>query len=480
MNAFTTAEEASVGLQTLDSLVGKLDSSAAPQKALFGHNLGNGVFLLKLPMYELFRLSMVANERTDGGEPVAQRKLDPNHAKKLGVYILRGLVSACIRRRESAGQKVPASFLEVQKRLGIQPYIALQPIVANLRTCERDGKGMRAEELSSGNETVGFKFWLGQKDTLWIVDGQHRRKAMDLVFQFLEDVRVSMKYPSKQSLFDSKGDMTQEHLQVWMECYEVARGYCTVLVELHLGLGIEEERQLFHDLNNLAKKVETGLALEFDSANPLNRFIKQELIEKQVVRVVDKDVVNWSDDSGALARKDLVAVNAHLFLNKSNINGAVPGKVEPGITVATRFWQAVTAIPDFGEERAKEKTVAAQPVVLKGLAKLTYDFAFGRPQNEAHLDRLLDGISDIDFSHGNPMWRYYDMTAEQRAEQGLAGLEGYLPSMDEGRNRDVGAFDAHNKVMRFGAKHNDIFPIIGDMIRWKLDLPSRREGSEAA
>ena len=27
--------------------------------------------------------------------------------------------------------------------------------------------------------------------------------------------------------------------------------------------------------------------------------------------------------------------------------------------------------------------------------------------------------------------------------------------------------------MRFGAKHNDIYPIIGDMIRWKLKLPNR-------
>ena len=28
--------------------------------------------------------------------------------------------------------------------------------------------------------------------------------------------------------------------------------------------------------------------------------------------------------------------------------------------------------------------------------------------------------------------------------------------------------------MRFGAKHNDIYPIIADMIRWKLALPSRK------
>lgn len=27
--------------------------------------------------------------------------------------------------------------------------------------------------------------------------------------------------------------------------------------------------------------------------------------------------------------------------------------------------------------------------------------------------------------------------------------------------------------MRFGAKQNDIYPVIGDMIRWKLNLPNR-------
>jgi hypothetical protein len=33
--------------------------------------------------------------------------------------------------------------------------------------------------------------------------------------------------------------------------------------------------------------------------------------------------------------------------------------------------------------------------------------------------------------------------------------------------------------MRFGAKHNDIFPILSDMIRWKTGLPSRRDGQSA-
>jgi hypothetical protein len=34
-------------------------------------------------------------------------------------------------------------------------------------------------------------------------------------------------------------------------------------------------------------------------------------------------------------------------------------------------------------------------------------------------------------------------------------------------SREQGGF------MRFGAKHNDIFPLLADMIRWQMKLPSR-------
>jgi hypothetical protein len=37
--------------------------------------------------------------------------------------------------------------------------------------------------------------------------------------------------------------------------------------------------------------------------------------------------------------------------------------------------------------------------------------------------------------------------------------------------KDIGRFDQGK--MRFGTAHNDIYPVIGDMIRWKLHLPPR-------
>jgi hypothetical protein len=122
--------------------------------------------------------------------------------------------------------------------------------------------------------------------------------------------------------------------------------------------------------------------------------------------------------------------------------------------------------------------VAAQPVVLKAIAKLVYDFSFSnrKPENGAELtETMLSKLTDLDFSHDNPMWRYYELVPEQREQSGLAGLSSYLPSED-GANRDLGSFQGG--YMRFGAKHNDIYPIIGDMIRWRLGLPARR-GAEA-
>lgn len=240
---------------------------------------------------------------------------------------------------------------------------------------------------------------------------------------------------------------------------------------------MEQERQLFHDLNNKTKAVEKSLALEFDSSNPVNQFIKKQLIEPGLVMLAKGDKMDWNDpDNGAMTRKDLVAVNAHLMMNKSNINGAKSMEVDERQDVSLRFWEAVTQCEGFGEKDARLHTVLAQPVMLKALAKLTFDFAFGRPKqrSEEHLALLLDGLTDFNFKHNNPIWRYYEMTPEQRIAESLENLEDYLPDAATG-NRDIGKFDEINQVMRFGAKHNDIFPILGDMVRFQMCLPSRRK-----
>lgn len=464
------------------------DSSDRPFNVLTGFNLGNNTLLLSVPMHQFYEMSAVANEQglaeqgADG--MIAQRKLDTKHATKLAAYILKGLVNAVIQQKTFIQQQPSSALLRIQKNLGKQPYLALQPIVANLRpvSCKPTGEGLNIKETAPGVVTV----FLGDRDVLWVIDGQHRRYALELVFEFLKEIKKNHDYPKRLKLYPiEKGQaMPADELEVWMDVYEAARTTSKIMVEVHLGLDAFQERQLFHDLNNLGKKIENSLAFAFDSSNPINLFIKDELVEDSLLnaKVVEKDIVDWQNDPGAISWKDLTAINAILFLNKTNIKGAQPGEVAERIEVARRFWEAVNKIDDFGQPQARKKTVAAQPVVLKALAKLVYDYAFGRGRDQKLLDAVIEGIPNLNLSPSNPMWRFYEFSQSDREAHGLTGLEAYLPADAPDANgnmpnRDIGRFEPADQTMRFGAKHNDIFPLLGDMIRWRLKLPSRHSSA---
>ncbi len=468
---------------SLDDLLTEGDHSGRPFSVLVGANMGNRTLVISVPMATFYEISEVANRANLDAVPshrelpIAQRRLDEGHAKKLAVFILKGLLDAARHKLEHTGGPVPAALLAIQKDLGSQPYISMQPIVANIRSCKPRGEGLRFVR-SGGSITV----YLSDKHVLWIIDGQHRRFAMHLVFEFLKAITIQGKYSRKPVLYlpaeDPKRDPTPEEVQVWSYVFEIARTDCTVVVETHLGLNFEQERQLFHDLNNLAKTVESSLVYEFDNSNPVNRFIKERLLGNDILKanVVDMDNPHdWHKDDGVISRKDLIAINALLFLNKTTINGASPADINAKEEYGCRFWGAIAQIPSWGEPGAKKNTIAAQPVVLKALAKLAYDFGYGRDASADHLERIFSAIEHdvIDFSHTNAMWRYFELSSEDQ-ERFCPGLKDAVTPEEAGYNLDLGNFDQTNQVMRFGAKHNDIQRHLGDMIRWKLDLPKRK------
>lgn len=425
---------------------------------LVSHNLGNRTFTMSIPMQKFYSISAVANEQTVGdADEVAQRELDPAHAKKLAVYILKGLVARVINTRLEKNLAVPPEFFAMQAVLGKQPYVSLQPFVANLR----GRKNYPATRMvTTHGETAGFKVCLTQQDILYVVDGQHRREALRMVFEFLEQARMGVR--SKKSLINPADPVTPEEKVLWETCYKDTRGHVSVQVEVHLGLTVEEERQLFYDLNNLGKKVEKAMALSFDSANPINSFVKS----LTNIRLSDKDSKSWDDDDGTLLHKDAVAICAHLFLNKTTANGATPKALVDKTHVGVRFWSRIAALPGFGQKSAKKLTVVAQSVFLKALAKLVFDFAFGKQKDPDALDKLLNNLDTVDFSHNNPLWRAHTLTTAELA--GFPGLEEYAPNI---LARDLGTYQGG--VIRYSPKHNDVIPVLGDLIRWKLGLPNR-------
>jgi len=465
-------------LNDLDALVEGGDVNETPMKVFIGHNLGRRVFSMSVPFRDFHQLSDVANDREAG--PVAQRPLDTTHAKNLAKYMVRGLVSAALMRRQIAKKEVSDAFFDVLNDLGDQPYFSLQPLVCNIRDIPfggQDGiRGIRLETLQG--ETAAFKVFLSERHILWVIDGQHRRAAAAMVLDFLNYVRTNGKYPAKAPvLHPNKGaEIDSDTMEVWNEAYDATRSYSTLTVEVHLGLDTSQERQLFHDLNKLGKRVSSSLALEFDSSNPVTQFIKSTLVADGIVQVSDTENKDWASDNGEMPMKDVVAVSSLAFLNKSNASGATPAVVEPRQNVVHRLWSTIREIDGFGEVGAKEATVAAQPVVLKALAKLTYDLNFSnrRPDNGLELfDGLMESLHRIDFSHQNPIWRFFELSDDEIVENDLQDLSDWLPNLDSNANRDIGS--VQGRFVRFGSKHNDIFPILGDMIRYMSDLPSRHK-----
>ena len=470
----------------LDDVITQEGSNSRPFDILRANNLGSRTLVVAMPFRQFYEQSEVANRATIAatpaleGEPVTQRELDLVHAGSLATYMLKGMVKTAIWTHERKGEVVPQGLFDLRDALGDQPYLGLQPITANLRTVTYGGKTlrMRVKHRDAEGNPIAHQVLLADHDTLWVIDGQHRRAAMDLLYDFVKTVVHSQKYPKKSNIFptEKKGEqLLASEAVAWNSVWEQLAGENTVVVEIHLGLDMEMERQFFHDLNNLAKKVSNSLALAFDASNPVNLFIKEKLLGESSVAgivVTEKDQKDWHRDSGALTRKDLTAISSFLFLGGGNEKKCTPRHIEKMEDLAVKFWQQIAKIPNFGAEKARTKTVAAQPVVLKALAKLLHHFA-RTPEGKRYAHELLEAIPLFDFAHTNKVWRYY--VAKNTADPiVLEGIAGYLPSDLEGQNRDIGAFDQANEWFRFSPRTNDVVPILGDFFRWMLKAPSRQ------
>lgn len=473
---------------TLDDLMSAGGTTEKTINVQISNNMGNRTFLLSMPMKEFYDVSIVANEtNVITGEPIAQRKLDRQHAFNLSKYLLKGLISTAVTER--IVNKLPPlkEFNDLMEILGKQPYVAIQPVVCNLRNIGSNGSKLRAERLieRESGVTIGFKIYLPQEILFHVVDGQHRRYAIQLLLEFLKSAIQTHKLPKKNDnlLFPLAGDIESGIIIALQEIYQIACSLSTIQIESHLGLNVDEERQLFHDLNNLGKKVDASLVLQFDSANPVNSYIKDTLIDDDSYiewNIVEKDNIEWSDDTGAIARKELTSINARLFLNATNINGATATKVADMKKSANKFWEKIGSLPYLGEPLSKDKTILAQPVVLKAIAKLVYDYSVGKQKNEEYLNTLFEYLDTVDFSHTNPLWRYFLMDENEKISNKLLSLSEYYPDdiLEKEKTKTFCTYDSENKIIRFGNRHNDVFPLIVEMIRYSLGLPAKKKKSK--
>ena len=471
--------------KTLGDLNDQVDSTGRWHHVLIGDNLGRRTLKFGMSLKDFIDGSSVGN-RTNienieafSGEFHAQRSLDTSHANGLARYTLMGLVRAAIRTTDGT---VDPKILELRDQLGDPAYVSLQPVVCNIRTCSANGTDLKIRDVGEGRglETGAYQVMVGAKQLMWVVDGQHRREGFNRVLEFLRKVNQMYKYPAKGLFVPSgyTGDVIDYTIHnFWAKILEIALTQATITIECHLGLKEDEEQQLFYDLNSKGKKVIQSLAYQYDHTDPINKFISEVIVEGNLLgfKPSEKDSSDWQTDDGSLSRKDINTVTCLLTLGKSNSKSATPAIVEGRKEYLKRFWKIVTATPGFGEDKAKSKTILAQPVMLKALAKLGFDLAHGHQniRDEASYKKLCESIisKQLDFTHQNSLWRALMMSAEDR-EHEFPGISDYV-YVPADTNLDAGTYDKKNEWVRFGSRHNDIYPRLGDTIRYSLGLKPR-------
>ena len=441
--------------------------------ALEGVNLGRRTLTTRMSIKKFCDWSLVGNKdirETEDFEDefVAQRTLIPEHARGLAKYVLGGLVRTVIA--DMSGSRVPADVLRIKNDLATGPYSALQPLVCNLRHVQEedlliDDKNLPPDVL---------RLNLGSTQKLWVVDGQHRRDGFDRVMTYLDQILKNGTYPkAKHALYapvstGPDGRMTADEIEFWQLVKDVAMNECSVSLEIHIGLDESEEQQLFSDLNSRSKPLQSSLTLSYDQSDALAAISR----DTEIIRfpIADEsDAKSWN--STGLPLKDIIMVN-RLLVHGANVKEATPqSQVDAKLSFIRRFWDVVQRIDGFMEPHQRTRTVAGQPVVLKALAKLAYDHAYGVPKlvDEDGLRKLYQAIDtkQLTFKHSDRLWHALFMNDIERKAEFGDGINDYVHVTAQTK---PGEFDKLNSWVRFGAAHNDIYPRIGDLIRWKLAL----------
>lgn len=368
------------GRQRTIALLGQLD-----------RNQGRPTFTGRMTLEQFTDLTVAHNRKwaADAGESmdvVTQREIIDSHANGLAAFMLEGLVRATVMRAEE--DRFPESLImslnRIAGRLGESLHYGL-PQVTLVMSGEVEVRLVKDE----ADNVVAARMFLPAGKLLMVADGQHRREAAKRVREFLNETIANRRTPKNARFFPAvDAPLSGEDVEAWAAVQETFRTWTLISYEAHIGLTVEEARQLFTNYNCNVKPVKTDTNLAFDQANPINRFAKEELVPR---------LGTEGPEPSPYDLRQLASINAFLFLGKTSIRNA-PYNVDSLIPKAKQFWNLVLALPEF----KREGSLLREVVVLKGLAKSWfYVHLAKRNSQSAKAERLRDYIRNTRF---DPAW----------------------------------------------------------------------------
>lgn len=335
-------------------------------------NQGQPTFTGRMTLDQFVELSVVHNKRWAEGageslDSVTQRDIIEAHAAGLALFMLQGLLAATRDRARHGGvtEEVITEIERLQDHLGRGAHYGLPQVTLVLPTepeCE-------SIQESSG-ETVATRLFLMAGTLFAVADGQHRREAAWRVRDFLTELVKGRRVPKAKFIPDAgiqDQQLSNDQLEAWTQVQETFRSWTVVAYEAHIGLTVDQARQMFTNYNCHVKPVRPDLNLQFDQSNPINRFAKEWL--KPMLETTEAPLLDL---------RQLGSVNGLLFLGKTSIK-TVPYNVQSCVPTAKEFWTSLMQSPDWAK---KNGTFIHDVPVIKGLAKAWFMVFLARRKNK--------------------------------------------------------------------------------------------------
>lgn len=392
-------------------------------------NQGLPTFSGRLTFEQFADLTVVHNRKwaDDAGESmdiVTQREIIESHANGLAMFILQGLVAATIARAQDSG--FPASAVKtlegMQDRVGRSAHYALPPVTLVLPTSPE------VKPVEEAGETIAARLLLPAGKLFVVADGQHRREGARKVREFLNEVIANRRTPKNVKFYPAQdAPLTSDEVEGWVAVQETYRSWTMVAYEAHLGLDVDQARQMFTNYNCNVKPVKAATNLEFDQTNPINLWAKTWVLEQLRLASAGKEPFDL---------RQLSTINGFLYLGKTSIKSA-PFSISLLESKAREFWTTVLQTAEWKRPDSLLREVA----VLKGLAKAWfYVFVAKRNNQFPKASRVREYIRTTVF---NSDWA-----------KAVPGLETHTVPTEDGRG------------LRFSPAHNDIVArIVADALK---------------
>jgi hypothetical protein len=250
---------------------------------------------------------------------------------------------------------------------------------------------------------------------LSILDGQHR--IMALGYTNDQMLKESRRYEREMIKLKIKCRRAPEDVRLKEELEQTA-GLLSQLelrrldlleselsVQLYVGLGEEEEKQLFGDINSKVQLVSKELGHSFDGSDPLNIVLQQVADHNEFIKTV-----------GIERRNNLTSFNKNYTCFSwlySTATLLYTGKMNPSYELARRIRKDMTshieilhqfvnaALPHMPEQPGLAQYISSSRVMQESIALYAHEYLYEGERYNPGWTRCLDILKHVDWTHEN-------------------------------------------------------------------------------